>query len=279
MAQNVDLEFRASGSLFRDLEVMQAQVSGLGEAHKKVHEGIQEDLAQSAGETKKFGASVSAASQLVVALAKSAGQGLPALAKSLAEVADLTEQARAGLSSTDRTNLSNVNSALRGIADTQGLVVRQVNAEKKARIDALVEAKKITKEEANLLEETTAVVDTLKEAAVASTELAVSLDGPIEQGATLAQQYRSITLSGALSILDSVSGNLCRTNMTLDDMLKAVGYAMQVAGAEPEGLQMPADGTMQPIEYAGMSTRQVDFEACRQILAEFLDNSFVVADP
>ena len=96
---------------------------------------------------------------------------------------------------------------------------------------------------------------------------------------TLAQQYRSITLSGALSILDSVSGNLCRTNMTLDDMLKAVGYAMQVAGAEPEGLQMPADGTMQPIEYAGMSTRQVDFEACRQILAEFLDNSFVVADP
>ena len=96
---------------------------------------------------------------------------------------------------------------------------------------------------------------------------------------TLAQQYRSITLSRALSILDSVSGNLCRTNMSLDDMLKAVGYAMQVAGAEPEGLQMPADGTMQPIDYAGMSTRQVDFETCRQILAEFLDNSFVVADP
>jgi len=194
MAQNVDLEFRASGSLFRDLEVMQAQVNGLGEAHKKVHEGIQSDLSESAESTKKFGASVSAAGQLVVALAKSAGQGLPALAKSLAEVADLTEQARSGLSATDRTNLSSVNQALRGIADTQGLVVRQVNAEKKARIDALVEAKKITKEEANLLEETTAVVDTLKEAAVASTELAVSLDGPIEQGATLAQQYRAAVL-------------------------------------------------------------------------------------
>ena len=194
MAQNVDLEFRASGSLFRDLEVMQAQVNGLGEAHKKVHEGIQSDLSESAESTKKFGASVSAAGQLVVALAKSAGQGLPALAKSLAEVADLTEQARSGLSATDRTNLSSVNQALRGIADTQGLVVRQVNAEKKARIDALVEAKKITKEEANLLEETTAVVDTLKEAAVASTELEVSLDGPIEQGATLAQQYRAAVL-------------------------------------------------------------------------------------
>ena len=191
MAQNVDLEFRAGGSLFRDLEVMQAQVNGLGEAHKKVHEGIQADLSESAESTKKFGSSVSAASQLVVAMAKSAGQGLPALAKSLAEVADLTEQARSGLSATDRTNLSSVNQALRGIADTQGLVVRQVNAEKKARIDALVEAKKITKEEANLLEETTAVVDTLKEAAVASTELEVSLDGPIEQGATMAQQYRA----------------------------------------------------------------------------------------
>ena len=194
MAQNVDLEFRAGGSLFRDLEVMQAQVNGLGEAHKKVHEEIQGDLASSADSAKKFGASVSAASQLVVALAKSAGQGLPALAKSLAEVADLTEQARSGLSATDRTNLSNVNSALRGIADTQGLVVRQVSAEKKARIEALVEAKKITKEEAQLLEETTAVVDTLKEAAVATVELSGATEGAIELGATLAQQYRAAVL-------------------------------------------------------------------------------------
>ena len=50
-------------------------------------------------------------------------------------------------------------------------------------------------------------------------------------------------------------------------------------GAENLADGYGADGTMEPIEYAGMSTRQVDFETCRQILAEFLDNSFVVADP
>ena len=41
---------------------------------------------------------------------------------------------------------------------------------------------------------------------------------------------------------------------------------------------MPANDAMEPITYAGMSTRQVNFELCRQRMAEFLDNSFVVAD-
>ena len=95
---------------------------------------------------------------------------------------------------------------------------------------------------------------------------------------TLAENYASITLDGAVAILNSVTNNLCRTNMTLSDMLEAVGYAMQVAGAPVEGLQMPADDAMEPITYAGMSTRQVDFAKCRQQLKEFLDNSFVVVD-
>ena len=79
-------------------------------------------------------------------------------------------------------------------------------------------------------------------------------------------------------MLNSVTNNLCRTNMTLNDMMEALGYALQVAGAQPEGLQMPADDAMEPITYAGMSTRQVDFEKCRTILSNFLDNSFVVVD-
>ena len=53
---------------------------------------------------------------------------------------------------------------------------------------------------------------------------------------------------------------------------------MQLVGVEPEGLQMPANDAMTPITYAGMSTRQVDFEKCRQLIKEFLDNSFVVVD-
>ena len=95
---------------------------------------------------------------------------------------------------------------------------------------------------------------------------------------TLAKDYANVTLDQAMAVLNSVTTNLCRTNMTLSDMMAAVGYAMQVTGVEPEGLQMPADDAMKPITYAGMSTRQVDFEKCRVLLQEFLDNSFVVVD-
>lgn len=95
---------------------------------------------------------------------------------------------------------------------------------------------------------------------------------------TLAQAYRTITLSQAMDILESVTENLCATNMTLNDMLQAVGYAMQVAGATPEGLQLPTNDAMEPITYADMSTRQVDFARCREALQEFLDNTFAVAD-
>ncbi|MDD3212325.1 MAG: LCP family protein [Eubacteriales bacterium] len=95
---------------------------------------------------------------------------------------------------------------------------------------------------------------------------------------TLAKKYETVTLSQAMDVLSSVTDNLCRTNMTMSDMLQAVGYAMQLVGAEPEGLQMPSDDAMEPITYAGMSTRQVDFEKCRQLLSDFLDNSFVVVD-
>ncbi|MCE5343014.1 MAG: LCP family protein [Eubacteriales bacterium] len=96
---------------------------------------------------------------------------------------------------------------------------------------------------------------------------------------TLAKSYQSVTLTQAVNVLDSVTKNLCRTNMTMNDLLQAVGYALQVASAEPEGLQMPTNESMEPIMYAGMSTRQVDFDLCRKVLQEFLDNSFVVIDP
>jgi LCP family protein required for cell wall assembly len=95
---------------------------------------------------------------------------------------------------------------------------------------------------------------------------------------TLAEKYAGVTLTDAVNILDAVTDNLCVTNMTMNDLLEAVGYALQVAGAEPEGLQMPTDESMEPITYAGMSTRQVDFEECREVLKQFLDNSFVVMD-
>ena len=95
---------------------------------------------------------------------------------------------------------------------------------------------------------------------------------------TLSKKFKDITFDQATQILSEVVGNLCVTNMTMNDMLEAMGYALQLVGTEPEGLQMPANEAMKPITYAGMSTRQVDFPLCRQILSEFLDNSFTVVD-
>ena len=96
--------------------------------------------------------------------------------------------------------------------------------------------------------------------------------------ATLAQKYDEITLEQALQILTAVSENMVTTNMTMADLMAAMGQAMQLRGIEPEGLQMPPNEALEPILFAGMMTRQVDFELSRQVLAEFLDDDFVVLD-
>jgi len=97
--------------------------------------------------------------------------------------------------------------------------------------------------------------------------------------ATLAHKFSDITLSQSMDILGSVSENLVITNMTMMDFVDALGYAMQLRGVTPEGLQMPPDGAMEPIVYAGMQTRQVDFIKSREVLHAFLDTmSFEVMD-
>ncbi|MCI5956692.1 MAG: LCP family protein [Clostridiales bacterium] len=96
---------------------------------------------------------------------------------------------------------------------------------------------------------------------------------------TLANKYAQASLDDALTLLTSVADNVVTTNMSMADMLEAVGYAMELRGAEPEGIQMPPQEAMESISYAGMSTRQVDFEYSRKKLNEFLESqSFDVID-
>ncbi len=95
---------------------------------------------------------------------------------------------------------------------------------------------------------------------------------------TLTQKYKEISLDQALTLLNAVSENMVLTNMTLGDLMEAVGCALELRGVAPEGLQMPPNELMEPIVYAGMTTRQVDFEAARNMMAEFLDSSYAVVD-
>lgn len=95
---------------------------------------------------------------------------------------------------------------------------------------------------------------------------------------TLAQKYSDVDLGSAMELLNAVRGSIVETNMSLSDLMEALNYAFELRGVSPEGLQMPPTEAMEDITYAGMMTRQVDFEYARQVLADFLDQGFVVAD-
>ena len=95
---------------------------------------------------------------------------------------------------------------------------------------------------------------------------------------TLAQKYDQISLGQAMEILSAVSANTVQTNMTMSDLMKAMGEAMELKGVVPEGIQIPPNEAMEAIVYAGMSTRQVDFDMARAVYREFLEDSFQVLD-
>lgn len=96
---------------------------------------------------------------------------------------------------------------------------------------------------------------------------------------TLAEKYAQASLDDALQLLTSLSDNMVLTNMSMADLLAAVGYAMELRGVTPEGIQMPPQDCLESITYAGMSTRQVDFERSREIFAAFIEpQSFDVVE-
>lgn len=95
---------------------------------------------------------------------------------------------------------------------------------------------------------------------------------------TLAGKYAQASLDDALQLITTVSENIVTTNMSMADLLEAAGYALELRGVEPEAFSAPEEA-MQPITYAGMATRQVDFEYSRQVLSEFLESqSFDVVE-
>ena len=90
---------------------------------------------------------------------------------------------------------------------------------------------------------------------------------------TLAMKYKDCSLEEALAVVDSVTDNLVLTNLTMGDFFDCVIDAMELRGIEPEGIQMPPQNAMTSITYAGMSTREVDFDAAREALRDFLECS------
>ena len=95
---------------------------------------------------------------------------------------------------------------------------------------------------------------------------------------TLADQCREISYDEARSLVDSVMENSTLTNMSLEDMVEAMEYAMELRGVTVEELRLPIDEAVSALTYVGMSVQEADFDMCRAALDDYLQNSFLVLD-
>lgn len=95
---------------------------------------------------------------------------------------------------------------------------------------------------------------------------------------SIADSLKDATYDQALDLLDVVIQNTIYTSMTTDDLFDALDLAMLLKGTQVEGIRMPIDGTFENMPVAGMATQQLDFEANREALHDFILDSFVVVE-
>ena len=95
---------------------------------------------------------------------------------------------------------------------------------------------------------------------------------------TLADQCREISYEQARDLVDSVMANTTLTNMNLDEMVQAMEYAYGLRGATIEELRIPQDGDATPINYASMAVQEIDWVHSREVMDDYLQNSFLVLD-
>lgn len=82
----------------------------------------------------------------------------------------------------------------------------------------------------------------------------------------------------AIKLLNTIMDNTGLTNLSIADLMAAVGYALEVRGADIEELRMPPDDAHKIITYSGMSVMDLNYDICRKRIEEYLGNSFMVID-
>jgi len=88
---------------------------------------------------------------------------------------------------------------------------------------------------------------------------------------TLIRENRNITMSEAIGVAVALTKNVCLTNLSMNDLLIAIGDIFELKAAEPEGFQLPTTESMTPINYVGMMTNEVDFTRCRNTFLSFMN--------
>ena len=94
----------------------------------------------------------------------------------------------------------------------------------------------------------------------------------------LADKCRVMTYEQAKALLDSVVENSTTTNMSGDDLLQALDQAFSLRSCVIEELRLPQDDARTPITYADMSVQDVNWEMCREDMAEFLECGWLVIE-
>ncbi len=95
---------------------------------------------------------------------------------------------------------------------------------------------------------------------------------------TLADTCRTMTWEQAQDLANNIMDNNNVTNLNLEEMLQAAEYAWNLRDCTVEELRIPPEGAVHPIDFANMSAQELDWEACRQAMASYLQNSFLVLD-
>ncbi len=94
----------------------------------------------------------------------------------------------------------------------------------------------------------------------------------------LADKCRSITWEEAEALVNNIMENNTMTNVNLEGMLEAARYAYSLRDCTIEELRLPPDGAATPINYAAMAVQEIDWDVCRQTMANYLQTSFLVID-
>ena len=95
---------------------------------------------------------------------------------------------------------------------------------------------------------------------------------------TLADKCREITWEDAEALVNNIMDNNTMTNINLEEMLNAARYAYSLRDCTIEELRIPPDGAASPITFASMAVQEIDWEACRSAMANYLKNSFLVVE-
>ena len=94
----------------------------------------------------------------------------------------------------------------------------------------------------------------------------------------LADKCRTMSWDDAQALANNVLENNNKTNMNMEEIIQAAKYAFDLRDCTIEELRIPQDGAVRRIMFAKMATEELNWPLCREHFADYLQNSFLVAD-